>query len=82
MAIFFMVMNCMWIFPSLGSVMIFVRNPVGRVDGKVALELFHIEHWIGVAILFLQLIFFNGWLMTRHWMPKPDSPRHIPRDNQ
>ncbi|MCD8535735.1 MAG: hypothetical protein LR011_13510 [Verrucomicrobia bacterium] len=82
MAIFFMVMNFMWIFPSMGSVMIFVKNPVGRVEGKVAMELFHIEHWIGIGILFLQLIFFNGWLMTRHWMPKTHSSKPIHEENQ
>ncbi len=69
MAIFFMVMNFLWIFPTLGAVFIWIQNPVDRIDGRIDPSSLAIEHWLSVGIIFLQLIFFNGWLFTRRLMP-------------
>lgn len=64
------VMNFLWIFPTLGAIMIFVTHPVPRGESGISTEDFLLEHWLSVIIIFLQLVFFNGWLMTRHLMPK------------
>ena len=69
-AITFTTMNFLWIFPSLGAVVMFVQMPLDRGPEGVRIEDIRIEHWLSMTIIFLQLVFFNGWLMTRKYMPK------------
>lgn len=69
-AITFTTMNFLWVFPALGAMVILVRNPLERSESGINIEDIQIEHWLSIAILFLQLIFFNGWLMTKRFLPK------------
>lgn len=75
LAIISTVMNFLWIFPSLGALMVFVRYPIDKQADQSTMDAMLVEHWIAVGILFLQLLFLNGWLMTRHLMPKSGATR-------